>query len=224
MPDVLGDVVPDVGARVWKSAKAMGFAAEALEFEHVCVTKSGESGKDCKSVAAQKDKREWNLWYTFRNLQTFHIQPVANSYSPMPMNPAPCGSLFNPFNHSFVFMRHPSRKKDHHHQSQLHPRRPSSLKKKKKKKKKEETSDLYMIPNSIQWRYWKLIPCKKKTYNEGERGIRLGSVLVVNNNHNGAALHCVCYLRFTHEPVGKDTKIWCWKAQVWTLQLPKGNL
>ena len=27
----------------------------------VCLTKSGESGKDCKGVAAQKDKRERNL-------------------------------------------------------------------------------------------------------------------------------------------------------------------
>ena len=36
----------------------MGFVVEALEFEHacVCMTKSGESGKDCKGVVAQKDK------------------------------------------------------------------------------------------------------------------------------------------------------------------------
>ena len=33
----------------------MGFAVEALDFEHACLTKSGESGKD-KGVAAQKDK------------------------------------------------------------------------------------------------------------------------------------------------------------------------
>ena len=38
--------------------KAMGFAVEALDFEKACLTKSGESGKDCKGVAAQKDKRE----------------------------------------------------------------------------------------------------------------------------------------------------------------------
>ena len=37
MPDVLGDIVPDVGAKVWGNAKAMGFAVEALEFEHACV-------------------------------------------------------------------------------------------------------------------------------------------------------------------------------------------
>ena len=36
----------------------MGFAVEMLDFKHVCLTKSGESGKDCKGVAAQKDKRE----------------------------------------------------------------------------------------------------------------------------------------------------------------------
>ena len=37
VPDVLGKIVPDVGAKVWKSVKAMGFAVEALEFEHACV-------------------------------------------------------------------------------------------------------------------------------------------------------------------------------------------
>ena len=47
--------------------ESMGFAVEALEFEHVCVTKSRESRKDCKDVVAQKDKRgrgrgrRWNL-------------------------------------------------------------------------------------------------------------------------------------------------------------------
>ena len=38
----------------------MGFAVEVLDFEHALM-KSGESGKDCKGVAAQKDKREQNL-------------------------------------------------------------------------------------------------------------------------------------------------------------------
>ena len=34
-----------------ESAKAMGFAVETLDFEHACfLTKSGESGKDCKEV------------------------------------------------------------------------------------------------------------------------------------------------------------------------------
>ena len=37
VPDVLGEIVPDVGARVWESAKAMGFAVKALDFEHACV-------------------------------------------------------------------------------------------------------------------------------------------------------------------------------------------
>ena len=43
--------------------KAMGFTVEALEFEHacVCMTKSGESRKECKGVVAQKDKRGRNL-------------------------------------------------------------------------------------------------------------------------------------------------------------------
>ena len=35
--DVLGEIVPDAGAKVSESAKAMGFAVEALEFEHACV-------------------------------------------------------------------------------------------------------------------------------------------------------------------------------------------
>ena len=33
MPDVLGEIVPDVGTKVCESAKAMGFAIEALDFE-----------------------------------------------------------------------------------------------------------------------------------------------------------------------------------------------
>ena len=37
MPDVMGEIVPDVGVKVRESAKAMGFAVEALEFEHACV-------------------------------------------------------------------------------------------------------------------------------------------------------------------------------------------
>ena len=37
VPDVLGEIVPDVGAKVWESEKAMGFAVEALDFEHACV-------------------------------------------------------------------------------------------------------------------------------------------------------------------------------------------
>ena len=37
MPDVSGKIVPYVGAKVQESAKAMGFAVEALDFEHACV-------------------------------------------------------------------------------------------------------------------------------------------------------------------------------------------
>ena len=33
----LGEIVPDVAAKVRGSAKAMGFVVEALEFEHTCV-------------------------------------------------------------------------------------------------------------------------------------------------------------------------------------------
>ena len=35
VPDVLEEIVPDVGAKVWQSAKAMGFAVETLDF--VCM-------------------------------------------------------------------------------------------------------------------------------------------------------------------------------------------
>ena len=37
MPDVLGEIVPDVGAKVRESSKAMGFAVESLDFERACV-------------------------------------------------------------------------------------------------------------------------------------------------------------------------------------------
>ena len=57
----MGEIVADVGAKVWKNAKAVRTAVAALVFEHVCLTKSRETGKDCKGVVAQKDKREWNL-------------------------------------------------------------------------------------------------------------------------------------------------------------------
>ena len=39
MPDVLREIVPDVGAKMRESVKAMGFSVEVLEFEHACLTK-----------------------------------------------------------------------------------------------------------------------------------------------------------------------------------------
>ena len=42
----------------------------------VCLTKSGESGKDCKGVAAQKDKRERNLWLRCNTCKQFCILSV----------------------------------------------------------------------------------------------------------------------------------------------------
>ena len=33
----LGEILPDVWTEVCESAKAMGFAVEALEFEYACV-------------------------------------------------------------------------------------------------------------------------------------------------------------------------------------------
>ena len=37
-----GEIVPDVEAKMGESAKAMGFAVEALDFEHVCVWRRAE--------------------------------------------------------------------------------------------------------------------------------------------------------------------------------------
>ena len=52
----------------------MGFAVEALDFEHaLCLTKSRESGNDCEGVAAQKDKRKRNLWLRYNTCKRFYI-------------------------------------------------------------------------------------------------------------------------------------------------------
>ena len=49
VPDVLGETDPDVGAKVWESAKAMGFVDEAVDFEHACVWWRAErTGKTVK--------------------------------------------------------------------------------------------------------------------------------------------------------------------------------
>ena len=37
------------------------------------LTKSGESGKDCKGVIAQKDNRERSLWLRFNTCKQFCI-------------------------------------------------------------------------------------------------------------------------------------------------------
>ena len=85
MPEVLGEIVPDVGAKVWKNAKAVCIAAAALVFEHVCLTKSRETGKDCKGVVAQKDNWEHGtcdcavaqassfVFYLFRNWEPMEL-------------------------------------------------------------------------------------------------------------------------------------------------------
>ena len=39
----------------------VGFAGEALEFEHACVMKSGQSGMESNGALALKDKRGQNL-------------------------------------------------------------------------------------------------------------------------------------------------------------------
>ena len=35
--DILGEAVPDMGAKIGERAKAMSFAVEASEFEYACV-------------------------------------------------------------------------------------------------------------------------------------------------------------------------------------------
>ena len=54
VPDVLGEIVPDVGAKVWESAKAIGFAVEALEFEHACVWRRAERAGRIVKVIQRK--------------------------------------------------------------------------------------------------------------------------------------------------------------------------
>ena len=51
------------GPKGEKERKPCVFVDEVLEFEHacVCITKSGENGKECKGAVAQKDKRGQSL-------------------------------------------------------------------------------------------------------------------------------------------------------------------
>ena len=42
----------------------------------MCLTKSGENGKDCKGVAAQKYKRERNPWLRCNTCKQFCILSV----------------------------------------------------------------------------------------------------------------------------------------------------
>ena len=51
MTDVLGEIVSDVGTKVCERGKAVSFAADALEFEHVChcvFDEERENGEGCK--------------------------------------------------------------------------------------------------------------------------------------------------------------------------------
>ena len=45
----------------------------------MCLTKSEESGKDCKGVAAQKDKRERNLCNTRKQFCILSVQKLGAS-------------------------------------------------------------------------------------------------------------------------------------------------
>ena len=69
-----GKIVPDVGAKVWEKCESHGFCGWSVGFwACVCLTKSGESRKDCKGVAAQKDKRGPNLWLRCNTCKQFCI-------------------------------------------------------------------------------------------------------------------------------------------------------
>ena len=58
MPEVLGETAPDAVAQVWESAKAMGFAIEALEFEHACVWREGgRAGRTVKPEGTVVQKK-----------------------------------------------------------------------------------------------------------------------------------------------------------------------
>ena len=64
VPDVLVGDCSRYGGQSVRKCESHGFCGWNIRFwACVCLTKSGESGKDCKGVAAQKDKRERNLWY-----------------------------------------------------------------------------------------------------------------------------------------------------------------
>ena len=74
MPDVLGEIVPDVGRQSVRKCESHGFCGWSIRFwACMCLTKSRESGKDCKGVAAQKDKRERNLWLRCNTCKQFCI-------------------------------------------------------------------------------------------------------------------------------------------------------
>ena len=56
-----------------RKCQSHGFAVEALEFEHACLTKSGDSRKGCYGVVAQKDKTGQNLWLHCNTCKQFCI-------------------------------------------------------------------------------------------------------------------------------------------------------
>ena len=78
-PDVLGKIVLDVGQK----CESHGFCGWSIGvWACMCLTKSGENRKDCKGVAAQKDKREQNLWLrcnTCRQFCILFIQKLGDS-------------------------------------------------------------------------------------------------------------------------------------------------
>ena len=54
MPDVLGEIVPEVGAKCEKMRKPWVLRLKPWSLS--MLTKSGESVKECKGAVAQKDK------------------------------------------------------------------------------------------------------------------------------------------------------------------------
>ena len=58
----LGGACSRCGGQSVRMCESLWFCDWSVGVEHACLTKSGESGKDCKGVVDQKDKRERNLW------------------------------------------------------------------------------------------------------------------------------------------------------------------
>ena len=70
----LGGDCSTCGGQSVKKCESHGFCGWSIGvWAWVCLTKSGESGKDCKGVVAQRDKREQNLWLHHNTCKQFCI-------------------------------------------------------------------------------------------------------------------------------------------------------
>ena len=75
----LGENCSRCGGQSVKKCESHGFCGWSVGvWACVCLTKSGESRKDCKGAVAQKDKREWNLWLHCNTYMQFCILFIKN--------------------------------------------------------------------------------------------------------------------------------------------------